>query len=355
MGTMQNPAHNIYIHVPYCMSKCNYCAFFSRACSTPDWEEYANNICSEIDFWGQRLGRIDVPTIFFGGGTPSLMPVNVFEKIINTIRDNFNLDIGAEITLESNPGTLDKEKLNDFKYAGMNRLSIGVQSLDDEKLRFLGRRHTVQDALDLIGVAQKMGLRVSADFIYGLPGDTEKSVIEMCGQINQIGLNHLSMYELTIEENTPFGKMNLDMPANTEMAQMYIAIGAHIALPRYEVSNYCTPGHECRHNMNVWGGAPYIGIGVGAAGRIYVNNQWYDQLGNGARFEKISDDVRATEKIITGLRTVRGCQLTDDVKSVIDIEWMSNHPMLLNIHNNCISATNQGMLVLDDVILNLIR
>lgn len=355
MGTMQNPAHNIYIHVPYCMSKCNYCAFFSRACSAPDWDEYENKICDEIKFWADKLGRIDVPTIFFGGGTPSLMPVNVFEKIINTIRDNFNLLTGAEITLESNPGTLDERKLNDFKYAGMNRLSIGVQSLDDEKLRFLGRRHTAQDALDLISCAQRMGLRVSADFIYGLPGDTEKSVIEMCRQINQIDLNHLSMYELTIEENTPFGKMNLDMPTNTEMAQMYVAIDKHIALPRYEVSNHCTPGNECQHNMNVWGGAPYIGIGVGAAGRIYMNNQWYDQLGNGARFEKISDDVRTTEKIITGLRTVRGCQLTDDIKSVIDIEWVSNHPTLVNMHNNCISATKQGMLVLDDVILNLIR
>lgn len=355
MGTMQNPAHNIYIHVPYCMSKCNYCAFFSRACSAPDWDEYENKICSEIEFWADKLGRIDVPTIFFGGGTPSLMPVNVFEKIINTIRDNFNMLTGAEITLESNPGTLDEKKLNDFRCAGMNRLSTGVQSLDDEKLRFLGRRHTAQDALDLIGAAQKMGLRVSADFIYGLPGDTEKSVIEMCGKINQIGLNHLSMYELTIEENTPFGKMNLDMPTNAEMAQMYVAIDKHIALPRYEVSNYCTPGNECRHNMNVWGGAPYIGIGVGAAGRVYMNNQWYDQLGNGARFEKISDDVRATEKIITGLRTVRGCQLTDDIKSVIDIEWVNSHPMLINIHNNCISVTKQGMLVLDDVILNLIR
>ena len=355
MDTMQNPAHNIYIHVPYCMSKCNYCAFFSRACSAPDWGEYENKICGEIEFWAKQLGRIDVPTIFFGGGTPSLMPVNVFEKIINTIRDNFNLLTEAEITLESNPGTLDEKKLNDFRRAGMNRLSIGVQSLDDEKLRFLGRRHTAQDALDLIGAAQKMGLRLSADFIYGLPGDTEKSVIEMCDQINQIGLNHLSMYELTIEENTPFGKMNLDMPTNAEMAQMYVAIDKHIALPRYEVSNYCTPGYECRHNMNVWGGAPYIGIGNGAAGRIYMNNQWYDQLGNGARFEKISNSVRATEKIITGLRTVRGCQLTDDIKSVIDIEWVNSHPMLINIHNNCISVTKQGMLVLDDVILNLIR
>lgn len=352
---MQNPAHNIYIHVPYCISKCNYCAFFSRACSAPDWDEYTNKICIEIEFWGQRLGRIDVPTIFFGGGTPSLMPVNAFEKIMNTIRRTFNLTTDAEITLESNPGTLDEKKLKDFKDAGINRLSIGVQSLDDERLRFLGRRHTVQDALDLIHIAQSIGLRVSADFIYGLPGDNEQSVIKMCKQINQIGLKHLSMYELTIEENTPFGKMNLSMPSNDEMAKMYVAIDKHITLPRYEVSNYCTPGNECRHNMNIWGGAPYIGIGVGAAGRIYMNNQWYEQMGNGAQFDKISDRVRATEKIITGMRTVYGCQLTDDIKSVIDIDWVTNHPEYINTSGNCISATKQGMLILDDIITNLIR
>ena len=121
------------------MSKCNYCAFWSVACATPDWDKYTGGICDEIKSWAQRLGRIDVPTVFYGGGTPSLMPVRCFEKIMDTIRTNFNLLSDAEITLESNPGTLDENKLRDFGDTGVNRLSVGVQGLDADKLKFLGR------------------------------------------------------------------------------------------------------------------------------------------------------------------------------------------------------------------------
>ncbi|MBQ2016905.1 MAG: radical SAM family heme chaperone HemW [Alphaproteobacteria bacterium] len=352
---MNNYEHNIYIHVPFCKSKCNYCAFFSHACSAPDWEKYTDEICGEIEHWGIQLGKIDVPTVFFGGGTPSLMPPKSFQKIIGCIHKNFRLAHDAEITLESNPGTLNADKIQEFKNAGMNRLSIGVQSLDDNKLKFMGRCHNAQDALNLIHMAQNMRLRVSADFIYGLPGDTAESVVELCKQINNIGLKHVSMYELTIEKNTPFGRMNLDMPSNEEMAKMYIAIDKHLALPRYEVSNYCAPGHECRHNKNIWDGAPYIGIGHGAAGRVFIDNTWHEQLGGGVRFEKISNDTRAIEMILTGMRTISGCQLTDDVKNVIDIDWVLQHPEHVTIQNNRISATAQGILILDDIVVNIIR
>lgn len=301
------------------------------------------------------MENADVPTVFFGGGTPSLMPVKSFEKIINEIRNNFNLMSNAEVTLESNPGTLDNQKLRHFQNTGMNRLSIGVQSLDDEKLKFLGRRHNAQDAINLIQIAQDLGLRVSADFIYGLPGDTPDSVAKLCQQINKIALKHVSMYELTIEENTPFGKMNLDMPSNEDMAEMYVTIEKSLNLPRYEVSNYCAPGHECRHNQNIWNGEPYVGIGPAAAGRVLVNNVWHEQLGNGVRFEALSDNVRATEMVLTGMRTIRGCQLTDLIKSVIDIDWVIQHPEYVRIQNNRLCTTKQGMLILDDIIVNIIR
>ena len=352
---MNNNPHNIYIHVPFCKSKCNYCAFFSHACSMPDWETYTNEICAEIKHWGNLLGRIDVPTVFLGGGTPSLMPVKSFDKIIRTIRDNFNLAKDAEITLESNPGTLDAEKLHAFKEAGVNRLSIGIQSLDDNKLKFLGRQHNVQDALDLIQVARNEKLRVSADFIYGLPGETAKSVTELCKEINNIGLKHVSMYELTIEENTPFGKMNLDMPSNEEMAKMYMGISESLDLARYEISNYCAPGHECMHNQNIWDGGAYIGIGRAAAGRVFLDGVWYEQMGAGVRFEKISNNTRAIEMLMTGMRTIRGCQLTESIKNVIDMEWVAQHPEYVKIQNNHISATSQGMLILDKIILEIIR
>ncbi len=352
---MQPKPHNIYIHVPFCMSKCNYCAFFSQACSAPDWDKYTTTICNEIKYWADKIGRFDVPTVFFGGGTPSLMPVECFEQIMNTICKHCNLMTGAEVTLESNPATIDDEKLNNMRAAGVNRLSIGVQSFDDARLKFLGRRHTAADARNLIASAQRIGLRVSADFIYGLPHDTLDDVIKNCRQINQIGLTHCSMYELTIEPNTPFGKMNLNMPDNDTMAQMYIAIGNTLTLPRYEVSNYAKQGDECRHNQNVWDGAAYIGIDQGAAGRVCINGVWYEQLGAHAQFDVISNQTRAVEKVIMGMRTVRGCELTDDVKSVIDIAWINSHPELVQIAGERVAATPQGMLILDDIVEKMVR
>lgn len=352
---MKQIAHNIYIHVPFCMSKCNYCAFFSRACSAPDWGQYTNDICAEIVSWSNRMGRIDVPTIFFGGGTPSLMPVECFDRIMNTIRHNFNTDVCQEVTLESNPKTLNKQKLTDFINAGMSRLSVGIQSLNDEKLKFLGRRHSVSDALDLLSVAQNIGVNVSADFIYGLPNETVDDVIDLCHQINKLGLLHCSLYELTIEENSVFGKMNLNMPTNSEMAKMYSAIATHLDLPRYEVSNYATDGYHCLHNENIWDGDAYIGIGLGGAGRVNIDGQWYEQMGAGQHWAKMSGDARSVEKIITGMRTVRGCRLTDDVKNAIDMNWVSKKTELVQIQDGRIKVTDAGMLILDDVLLKLVR
>ena len=348
-------AHNIYIHVPFCMSKCNYCAFFSRACAAPDWRKYTDDILSEIDFWAGKLGRIDVPTIFFGGGTPSLMPTANFSEIMERMRDRFNIAPNAEITIESNPGTLDATRLDEFIAAGVNRLSIGVQSLDDDELLFLGRRHTVADTLRLIDAAKSRDIRVSADFIYGLPGHNATKVKALCRNINKIGLSHCSMYELTIEPNTPFGKMNLDMPSNAEMADMYNTIDETLNLSRYEVSNYATPGFECRHNQNIWDGDAYIGIGNGAAGRVFLDGVWYEQLGAGARFEPITTQSRAVEKIITGLRTTRGLLLAPDIKNAINMEYLNQNQELLEIADGRIRATKRGMLILDELVLNLVK
>ena len=348
-------AHNIYIHVPFCVSKCNYCAFYSFAFSNPDWDKYSNDICGEIKLWSMKIGKTNIPTIFFGGGTPSLMPVKTFEKIINCIKDSFALDENCEITLESNPGTIDKNKLCDLVSLGVNRLSVGVQSLKDDELKFLGRIHNVKQAIDLLNVAQDMGLRVSADFIYGLPNHNVKTVIDLCNDINKLELNHVSLYELTIEKNTPFGKKNLKMPDNETMADMYIAIGEHLSLPRYEVSNYATPGFECRHNQNIWNGDAYIGTGRGAAGRVFINNIWYEQRGNNELFEPISNDTRAMEKILTGLRTIRGVKLTDDVKNQIDFNWVNAHKDLVEIENEYLYTSEHGLLILDEITADIIK
>ena len=350
-----NIAHNIYIHVPFCMRKCNYCAFYSLACNNPDWQKYADSICDEIKFWGEKLGNIDVPTVFFGGGTPSLMPMSVFEQIMSNLHKHFNVLEDCEITLESNPGTLDKNKLSEFVSNGVNRLSVGVQSLKDDELEFLGRIHNAAQAKDLLNNAIAMGLRVSADFIYGLPNHNEKTMDEMCTDINKLGLQHVSMYELTIEKNTPFGKMNLEMPDNETMAKMYMTISNTLNLPRYEVSNYAMPGQECRHNQNVWAGDAYIGIGRAAAGRVFVDGVWYDEMGGFERFETIDNKTRAEEKILTGMRTIKGVKLAEDVKSLIDFNWVNTHKNLVEEKDNYLYATPDGLLVLDNLLLDLIK
>lgn len=355
IGVMNAP-HNIYIHVPFCISKCKYCAFFSRACANPDWESYAKKIITEIKHWHNMLGRISVPTIFFGGGTPSLLPTKIFAKIINSVRENFNLLDNAEITIEANPKTLDTVRLREFCDAGANRISIGVQSFDDEKLRFLGRAHNADDARRLIDIAMSQIKNVSADFIYGLPSDSVDDVIKTCDKINKIGISHCSMYELTIEPNTPFGKMNLQMPSNETMAEMYTAISKTLKLNRYEVSNYAVDGAECRHNQNVWDGAPYIGIGDGAAGRILMDNVWYEQMGDGKLFESLSDSTRATERLITGMRTRRGVFVDDAIKKIIDIEFAKSNPDVIEFRpGNRIRATDAGILILDNLIERLVK
>ncbi|MBO4480577.1 MAG: radical SAM family heme chaperone HemW [Alphaproteobacteria bacterium] len=350
-----NKPHNIYIHVPFCIKKCNYCAFYSRACPEPDWDSYAAKIIDELKIFGQILGRVPVPTIFFGGGTPSLMPEKIFAKILNEIHANFDITHDAEITLEANPGTLPISKLDEFCNIGMNRLSVGVQSLDDKKLQFLGRIHNAHDATMLLESAINRGIRVSADFIYGLPGDSVSDVIKTCCQINDMGISHCSMYELTIEPNTPFGQMQMDMPTNEVMAEMYMAIGQNLNLPRYEVSNYAAPGNECRHNQNVWDGDAYIGIGEGAAGRIFVNDTWYEQLGGGKLFEKMTNETRAMERIITGMRTMRGVLLDEWVKKIINIEFAKSHSDMLGFNGNRLFATDKGIIVLDDLITKLVK
>ncbi|MBO7509396.1 MAG: radical SAM family heme chaperone HemW [Alphaproteobacteria bacterium] len=350
-------AHNIYIHVPFCVKKCNYCAFFSHACAAPDWDAYKNQITSEIRHWRRKIGNVAVPTIFFGGGTPSLMPAAVFGNIMDELRANFDVVSDAEITIEANPGTIDINKLNEFCAMGVNRLSVGVQSFDDARLKFLGRIHSANDARRLLDSALERGIRVSADFIYGLPGDSVKDVTRMCDQINQIGISHCSLYELTIEKDTSFGKMNLNMPGNEIMAEMYNAISKtlKLKLARYEVSNYATPGDECRHNMNVWDGEPYIGIGPGAAGRIFMDGVWYEELGAGKMFSPITNECRAMERVITGLRTMRGVRMDSDVEKIINLEFAKSHPDMLTFVGDRIAATDAGIMVLDNLLTKLVK
>lgn len=334
--------HDLYIHVPFCVSKCGYCAFHSTV-TAPDWKDYAANVTRDIEFWAKRLssqvpdnfcagakisGMTQVPTVFFGGGTPSLMPGETFAQIMDAVRKNFDVAKTCEITIEANPGTIDTARLQEFINAGANRISIGVQSLDDDVLKFLGRRNEALDARKLVAAAQNSGIRVSCDFIYGLPNQTVQDVRKMCRDILDLGISHASLYELSIEPGTPFAAQNIQVPANETCAEMYNAIGEEF-LPRYEISNYAAPGHECRHNQNIWAGEPYIGIGPSAAGRIFTGGQWFETIDG--KIEAMDAKTRGVEKIILGLRTVRGVALTDDVRAVIDWNFVNNNMELFII------------------------
>ena len=372
--------HNLYIHVPYCASKCNYCAFYS-VCMDVDWDAYVAAVMRDIKYWGEILGHCTVPTIFFGGGTPSLMPTEIFVQIMDVVRANFSVATDAEITLESNPGTLDAERLAEFIAAGINRLSIGVQSLDDNVLEFLERRHTAQQARELIDAANMAGIRVSGDFIYALPGQTVADVEKMCRDILDLGVGHVSLYELSIEPGTPFAMQNLQVPDNETVAKMYQVIGEVLSptLPRYEVSNYAMPGQECRHNANIWAGQSYIGIGPSAAGRPLIDGVWYEQsepkdinawLGQtgvgahicahessvlGHKYAPLQNHIRATEIVMTGMRTIRGVVLTPEIDAVINWYFVKNNPDYFVHENNTIRAKPRGMLILDNLMVDLIK
>jgi oxygen-independent coproporphyrinogen-3 oxidase len=350
--------HNLYIHVPFCASKCNYCAFYSTVC-TPDWAGFAAGIIRDIEYWSDRLGRPVVPTIFFGGGTPSLMPAEIFAQIMAAARAGFDIAPDAEITMEANPGTLDSTRLQEFSGIGINRISVGIQSLDDKVLKFLGRGHSADDARELVRAAQNLGLRVSGDFIYGLPGQNLCDVQKMCSDILDMGLSHASVYELSVEPETPFAKQKIQVPSNEAMAEMYQAVGERLAgvLPRYEISNYAASGHECRHNQNIWAGEPYIGIGPAAAGRVLIGGQWWEiesSKSKERRAQVMDNKTRAVEKVITGLRTVRGVKLGDDARSVIDWDFVSQNPKYFRQVSGALCIANEYLILLDGLLPKII-
>jgi oxygen-independent coproporphyrinogen-3 oxidase len=392
--------NNLYIHVPFCESKCAYCAFYSCV-AKPDWDAYAAAVIRDLP---------DAPmgTCFFGGGTPSLMPPEILQKILTAVnlaevpRSNHpqksaifagpdRRGMTAEITMECNPGSLTPEKIRRYAAAGINRFSVGVQSFDDNALKFLGRRHSAADARQTIADIKKYapGARISADFIFPLHGRTAADAHRLCDEIDALNIGHVSIYELSIEPGTPLAG-TLPVPDDTA-AEIFEILGRR--LPRYEVSNY---GREhCRHNENIWDGAEYFGVGPAAAGRIKINGVWHEQYtppdmdawlrAPTTTLKPMSERDRAIEKVITGLRTARGVALTDDVRDVIDLKKIKENSDLLLIQTSepkpapsspqtsdlfeliswampprpggefRLVATDSGLLILDSLIMKIIK
>ena len=260
-------AIGLYIHVPFCLSKCPYCDFYSGPPTEEGMDRYTDAVCRSLREWGGRR-RERADTLYFGGGTPSLLGGRRLQRILEQSREVFGLE-GAEITLEANPADELKETLRCFAAAGGNRLSLGMQSADREELRWLGRRHTPDQVLAAAEAARKAGIQnLSLDMMLGLEGQTPASVARSAAVCAELGAAHVSAYLLKIEPGTPLGRReDLRLPDEEGCAQLYLAACEALekaGFAQYEISNFAKPGFSSRHNRKYWNGEPYLGIGPAA-------------------------------------------------------------------------------------------
>ncbi|MEE2654979.1 MAG: radical SAM family heme chaperone HemW [Pseudomonadota bacterium] len=319
----------LYVHWPFCLSRCPYCDFNAHVRPSVDQEAWRNALISEIKYWSKKSpGRI-LKSIFFGGGTPTLMLPWIASDIIQEASKHWSFSSDIEITVEANPTSIEIERFKELGVAGVNRISIGVQALDNNALKFLGREHDHALAVSAIKTAEKVFPRYSFDLIYGRPGQNINDwSSELREALNLVG-DHISLYQLTIEKGTPFhsetraGKL-VPLDENTSAALFDITqeICDQHRLPAYEVSNHALPGAECRHNLTYWMGGDYIGIGPGAHGRVTINQTVYEteqipgpeawlatveRRGHATRKEsQIKSDSRIEEIFMMGLRLING-------------------------------------------------
>jgi putative oxygen-independent coproporphyrinogen III oxidase len=272
-----DPGFGVYIHWPFCLQKCPYCDFNSHVRDTVDQAGWAEALARETGYFASLAPARKVTSIFFGGGTPSLMDPASVETVLKAIGDHWTVDANAEITLEANPTSVEAEHFAGYRAAGVNRLSLGVQALNDADLKGLGRGHSAIEARAALELAKRVFPRVSFDLIYARPGQSVGAwAIELAEAIPLIG-DHVSLYQLTLEPGTPFYAMakrgSVTVPSEDEAVDMFEATQAIMnaaGMPAYEVSNHAKPGAESRHNLTYWRYGEYAGIGPGAHGRLTV-------------------------------------------------------------------------------------
>ena len=322
----------IYIHWPFCQSKCPYCDFNSYARRTISEEQYLDAAIRELDHYAAETRGRPVSSIFFGGGTPSLMAPQTVGALLDAVAKLWPIERTCEITLEANPSSVESARFEGYRSAGVNRVSLGVQSLSDDQLRFLGRLHTVAEARQALSVAGKYFERVSFDLIYARPGQSEFEWRAELGEVLAMARGHLSLYQLTIEPETAFFDLNrrgkLRIPGQDLAADLYALtqeMCEAAGLPAYEVSNHAAPGEESRHNLTYWRYGDYLGIGPGAHGRITAGGKkyataavkapaaWHErtrECGSGCeeRFE-LDPRQQAEEAVLMGLRLSEGLDL----------------------------------------------
>lgn len=328
---MADKSLELYVHIPFCVRKCEYCDFLSAPAGADMQQEYVRNLLLEIEQKGVRCTDYEVTTIFFGGGTPSILKAGWIADILDAIHRNFKVRKDAEITIECNPGTLTFEKLSIYKSAGINRISVGLQSASDAELRELGRVHTYEDFLKSYDLIRKKGFsNVNIDLMAALPGQTLKSYEQTLRRVLALKPEHISAYSLIIEEGTPFyekyeadellrekGEKPQILPSEETERLMYERtkelLLAH-GYERYEISNYARKGYACRHNVGYWRRENYLGFGLGSASlleneRFHNTTDLTDYLGGdylAYEQEKLDKKSQMEEFMFLGLRMTEG-------------------------------------------------
>jgi oxygen-independent coproporphyrinogen-3 oxidase len=373
----------IYVHWPFCASKCPYCDFNSHVrASGIDEARFLRAYLAELRHWASLAPDRRVGSIFFGGGTPSLMSAATIEAILGEIARLWSLDSDAEITLEANPSSVEASRFRGYRAAGVNRVSLGVQSLVDADLRALGRLHTVPEAAAAIDVSRETFARSSFDLIYARPGQTLQAWQQELEQALALAGAHLSLYQLTIEAGTPFFELHargrLRVP-ESEMAHDFYELTQDMTgdagLPAYEISNHAAPGEECRHNLLYWRYGEYVGIGPGAHGRVVAAGQrhattterqperWValvEAQGHGMlESTPLSRPEQADEALLMGLRLTEGLDL-DRLAAVGGVEPKAkavDDLVGLGLIERCgkrrLRATPPGRMILNEIVLRL--
>ena len=379
---MMSEPFGVYVHWPFCRAKCPYCDFNSHVRHGGiDEGKFLAAYLAELDHFAALAPGRSVTSIFFGGGTPSLMRPDTVAALNEAIADHWHVEDDAEITLEANPTSVEAENFAGYRAAGVNRLSLGVQALDDQSLKALGRQHSAEEALEALALAKRHFARVSFDLIYAREGQTTKAWEAELGYALGYAADHLSLYQLTIEGGTPFAARHaagtLRIPDGARASALYQLtqeLCEAAGLPAYEVSNHARPGSESRHNLLYWRGHDYAGIGPGAHSRIAVDGAkrafsatkypegWLaevDASGHGlASDDVLSPEEAAEEYLLMGLRLSEGIDLNR--LAAIDRRGLDQDRVsalarqgLLIRDGNRLAATPKGRLVLNRLILEL--
>ena len=378
----QNGGFGIYLHWPFCQSKCPYCDFNSHVTANIDQDQWETAYLSEIARYAREFPQRIVNSVFFGGGTPSLMNPALVSRIIDAISREWRLTNDVEVTLEANPNSVESDRFRGFRAAGVNRISVGVQALNDADLKRLGRLHSAREALTAIETAQDVFDRISLDLIYARQFQTFEDWRAELATALALGTDHLSLYQLTIEDGTAFGKRHTagnlpGLPDDDTAADMFALtqeMTERAGFAAYEISNHASPGAESRHNKIYWSGGDYVGIGPGAHGRLSHNGgrfatetallpgAWLASVdvGNGESLRtRLTSNENAEEYLMMGLRVNEGISLTRLHKLDASLSISQNIPGLKDQglvwgKDDRLGVTSKGRIILNAVIRELV-